>query len=144
MILLTAIVLGLVGSLHCAGMCGPLALALSMTGSSRASFVTGRIAYNLGRILTYCALGAAFGLLGQTIAFAGFQRWVSIIAGAAILIGLIVSTRFATSLPVARAVTRIKSGLGSLLRQRSLFATFALGSLNTSMPMAKRRSRCRP
>ena len=134
MILLTAIVLGLVGSLHCAGMCGPLALALPMTGTSRASFVTGRIAYNLGRILTYCMLGAVFGLLGQTIAFAGFQRWVSIIAGVAILIGLVLSTRFATSLPVARAVTRIKSGLGSLLRQRSIFATFALGSLNGLLP----------
>ena len=134
MILLTAIALGLVGSLHCAGMCGPLALALPVNSNSRASFVTGRIAYNLGRILTYCALGAAFGLLGQTIAFAGFQRWVSIIAGAAILIGLVLSTRFATSLPVARAVTRIKSGLGSLLRQRSFVATFALGSLNGLLP----------
>lgn len=134
MIWVTAIALGLVGSLHCAGMCGPLALALPMTGSSRTTFVAGRLAYNLGRILTYCALGAVFGLLGQTIAFAGFQRWISIIAGVAILAGLLLSTRFATSLPVARFVTRIKSGLGSLLRQRSLFATLALGSLNGLLP----------
>ena len=102
MILLTAIVLGLVGSLHCAGMCGPLALALPMTGNSRATFVLGRVAYNLGRIVTYCLLGAAFGLVGQTLAFAGFQRWVSIAAGSAILVGLFVSSRFAVSVPVAR------------------------------------------
>lgn len=134
MIFLTAIVLGLVGSLHCAGMCGPLALALPTTGNSRAGFVAGRVAYNLGRILTYCALGAAFGLVGQTLAFAGFQRWVSLAAGTAILLGLVLSTKFATSVPVARGVAWIKSGLGAMLRQRSFSATFALGTLNGLLP----------
>ena len=66
MIIWTAILLGLVGSLHCAGMCGPLALALPTTGNSRSSFVLGRLAYNSGRILTYCGLGAVFGLAGVT------------------------------------------------------------------------------
>lgn len=134
MILFTAIALGLVGSLHCAGMCGPLALALPATGNSRIGFVAGRIAYNLGRILTYCLLGTAFGLIGQTIAFAGFQRWVSIIAGVAILLGLLLSTRFATSFPVSQLVNRIKGGLGNLLRQRSFPAIFALGTLNGLLP----------
>jgi hypothetical protein len=134
MILLTAIVLGLVGSLHCAGMCGPLALALPMTGNSRATFVLGRVAYNLGRIVTYCLLGAAFGLVGQTLAFAGFQRWVSIAAGSAILVGLFVSSRFAVSVPVARAVAWVKSGLGALLRRRSVASVFSLGALNGLLP----------
>ena len=134
MILLTAIVLGLVGSLHCAGMCGPLALALPMTGNSRATFVLGRVAYNLGRIVTYCLLGAAFGLVGQTLAFAGFQRWVSIAAGSAILVGLFVSSRSTVSLPVARGVAWIKSGLGALLRRRSVASVFSLGALNGLLP----------
>jgi sulfite exporter TauE/SafE len=134
MILLTAIVLGLVGSLHCAGMCGPLALALPMTGNSRATFVLGRVAYNLGRIFTYCLLGAAFGLIGQTLAFAGFQRWVSIAAGSAILVGLFVSSRSTVSLPVARGVAWIKSGLGALLRRRSVASVFSLGALNGLLP----------
>lgn len=134
MIFVTAIALGLVGSLHCAGMCGPLALALPMTGNARTTFVLGRLAYNLGRILTYCALGAAFGLVGQTLALAGFQRWVSLAAGTAILLGLLLSTKFATSVPVARAVAWVKSGLGAMLRQRSLASTFALGTLNGLLP----------
>ena len=134
MILLTAIVLGLVGSLHCAGMCGPLALALPMTGNSRATFVLGRVAYNLGRIVTYCVLGAAFGLVGQTLAFAGFQRWVSIAAGSAILVGLLVSSRSTVSLPVARGVAWVKSGLGALLRRRSVASVFSLGVLNGLLP----------
>ena len=134
MILFTALILGAVGSLHCAGMCGPLALALPATGHSRATFLLGRAAYNLGRIVTYCLLGAAFGLVGQTLAFAGFQRWVSLAAGAAILVGLVVSSRFAVSVPVARAVAWIKSGLGALLRRRSVTSVFALGVLNGLLP----------
>jgi len=134
MILLTAIALGLVGSLHCAGMCGPLALALPMTGNARSSFILGRVAYNLGRIVTYCALGAVFGLVGQTLALAGFQRWISLTAGTAILVGLILSAKFATSVPVARAVAWIKSGLGAMLRQRSFASTFVLGTLNGLLP----------
>ena len=67
----TAFLLGLVGSLHCAGMCGPLALAMPATGGTQASFVLGRAAYNFGRIFTYCSLGALFGLAGRTLALAG-------------------------------------------------------------------------
>jgi hypothetical protein len=134
MILFTAILLGAVGSLHCAGMCGPLALALPVTGSSRATFVLGRVAYNLGRVVTYCLLGAAFGLVGQTLAFAGFQRWVSLAAGAAILLGLLVSSRFTVSVPVASTVAWVKSGLCALLRRRSLTSVFSLGVLNGLLP----------
>ncbi|MCD6049706.1 MAG: hypothetical protein K0Q55_1109, partial [Verrucomicrobia bacterium] len=89
----TAFILGLVGSLHCAGMCGPLALALPVAGKTRRAFVLGRVLYNLGRILTYCVIGAIFGLAGQSLALAGFQKWVSLGAGVAILLGLLASTR---------------------------------------------------
>ena len=87
----TAFLLGLVGSLHCAGMCGPLALALPATGSTTAAHVLGRIAYNAGRIATYCLLGILFGLVGYTLLLAGFQRWVSITLGVALLLGLVAS-----------------------------------------------------
>lgn len=134
MILFTAFILGAVGSLHCAGMCGPLALALPITGHSRAAFVLGRVAYNLGRVVTYCVLGAGFGFVGQTIAFAGFQRWVSLAAGSAILIGLLLSTRFTASLSVSRGVAWIKHSLSTLLHQRSFVSVFSLGLLNGLLP----------
>ena len=57
--LLTAFMLGLIGSLHCVGMCGAIALALPHHGRGWASFITGRVAYNLGRVATYSALGQA-------------------------------------------------------------------------------------
>ena len=63
----TAFLLGLVGSLHCAGMCGPLALALPAAGNTAPAYVLGRVAYNAGRIITYCLLGIVFGLVGYDL-----------------------------------------------------------------------------
>ncbi len=130
----TAFILGLVGSLHCAGMCGPLALALPATGHSRSSFVLSRLLYNLGRIFTYCVLGAIFGLVGQTLVLAGFQRWVSLTAGAVILIGLFASSRYTFGTPVVKSVSWVKSALGKLLQQRTPLALLSLGGLNGLLP----------
>lgn len=130
----TAFLLGLVGSLHCAGMCGPLALALPSGGTTRVSFVTGRLLYNAGRIATYTALGLLFGLVGRSLALAGMQRWLSVFAGVAILAGLFLSTRFATGAPVAKLVVLLKSVFAGLLRRRSLVSLFALGLINGLLP----------
>ncbi len=130
----TAFLLGLVGSAHCAGMCGPLALALPHWGRGQGSFYAGRLLYNFGRIVTYSAMGALFGLLGRGFALAGFQRWISLGLGAAILIGLIFSPHFANKVPVARAVTRLKSIFGDLLQRRGAAAMFGIGLLNGLLP----------
>lgn len=130
----TALLLGFVGSAHCAGMCGPLALALPAIGRSRAMFVLGRALYNAGRLVTYAAMGAVFGGLGKGLAMAGLQRSVSIAAGAAILASLLVSSRFALGLPATTAVGWLKSGLGKVLAMRSLGSVFLLGLLNGLLP----------
>jgi sulfite exporter TauE/SafE len=130
----TAFILGFVGSLHCAGMCGPLALALPVAGKTRSAFVLGRVLYNLGRVLTYCVIGAVFGLVGQSFALAGFQKWVSLIAGAAILIGLAASTRVGLGLPITKSVVWLKQSVGRLLQQRTFGALFLLGTLNGLLP----------
>jgi sulfite exporter TauE/SafE len=49
----TAIVLGLAGSLHCAGMCSPLAMAVT----ARKPFMLHKVVYNTGRVLIYGLLG---------------------------------------------------------------------------------------
>ena len=115
MMLWTAFLLGLAGSLHCAGMCGPLAMAVPVLGSSRGAIVTSRIVYNLGRITTYVLIGLLFGIVGQTIALAGFQRWISLFAGGLILLGLFVGGRVPAGRLLTRSVTRLK---GALVMQR--------------------------
>ena len=128
----TAFLLGFVGSAHCAGMCGPLALALP--GGKRGTFVVGRVLYNLGRIVTYMAMGAVFGLLGQGLALAGLQRWLSVVLGVIILAGLFSSRRFGGALPVTRAVQWLKAALGRQFQRRELASLFIVGMLNGLLP----------
>ena len=130
----SALLLGVAGSLHCAGMCGPLALALPTAGRTAAGFLAGRLTYHAGRILTYCLLGAVFGGVGQMLLLIGVQRWVSLALGGALLIGLGVSRRWETWLPVTRCVNPVKSRMATLLQQRSFVALGVLGLLNGLLP----------
>ena len=130
----TGLIIGLVGSLHCAGMCGPLALALPVTGHTTSALILGRVTYNFGRIATYGLLGGAIGLVGHTVALAGFQRWLSLIAGTAILLTLAASPRFALAKPAVATVVRLKAAFATLLQRRSLASLFLLGALNGLLP----------
>jgi sulfite exporter TauE/SafE len=130
----TALVLGLAGSLHCAGMCGPLALALPQAGNTAPGFVLGRIAYNLGRIVTYCLLGVVFGLVGWTLLLAGIQRWMCIALGLALLLSLVASRKLVRWNPITAIVGRLKTGMSGLLRRRSYASLAALGLLNGLLP----------
>jgi len=130
----TAFVLGLVGSSHCAGMCGPLAIALPGTARGWPSLLGGRVAYNLGRVVTYALLGAGFGIVGRTFALAGFQRWLSLIAGGAILFTALASSRYALGLPIVSAAGWLKAGFSKLIHRRTLASLLVLGMLNGLLP----------
>lgn len=132
--LLSAFVVGLVGSLHCAGMCGPLALALPHPGGGSTRFLTGRLAYNAGRLFTYVALGGLAGMVGQSLRFAGVQRWLSIALGVALLAGLLFARRMGSWFPVAAMVGGLKVRMAGLLRQPTLGAQAGLGMLNGLLP----------
>ena len=132
MTLWTALILGLFSSLHCAGMCGPLALALPNTSSSPIGFVTGRIAYNLGRILTYSLLGLFCGVAGKTISMAGFERGLSITLGLVLLIGLLASRKLVVS--SSQLIELLKSRMAALLRRRSFLSLSLFGLLNGLLP----------
>jgi sulfite exporter TauE/SafE len=84
-----AFLLGLVGSLHCVGMCGPLALALPVHHLSKARQIIAILLYNTGRIITYSCMGALLGVIGKGIFLAGMQQWFSILLGLALLLSLL-------------------------------------------------------
>lgn len=129
-----AFVIGLVGSLHCAGMCGPLALALPASGNSAAAYLAGRSAYNAGRIITYGCLGLVFGLAGRTFSLAGIQQWVSIVLGVMLIGGLFASRQLALWRPATLVVDSLKQSMAGLLRRRSVFSLGLLGLLNGLLP----------
>jgi len=90
----TALTIGLVGSLHCIGMCGPIAVALPLGKKGWGYRVFGGITYNIGRIISYAILGAVFGLLGQGIEMAGLQKWASILIGAVMVLSVLFPALF--------------------------------------------------
>lgn len=66
--ILTAWLLGFMGSLHCMGMCGGIVGALSLNTAKNHQTLNTHLAYHLGRILTYGLLGLLAGLLGLWLA----------------------------------------------------------------------------
>ena len=130
----TAFLLGLVGSLHCAGMCGPIALAIPSNANFSSRFLLSRVAYNFGRVATYCLLGALFGLIGKSFAVIGWQRWISLTAGVVILVALLISSRISLSARVAKPIGFLKTLLAKFLGKSSLTSTFSLGALNGFLP----------
>ncbi len=129
-----AIALGLLGSLHCAAMCGPLQIALPLPPHGVGRAVTGRLIYQLGRLLTYCLLGVVAGLAGKSIFLAGLQRWLSIALGLAVLAGFFLSKKLAVSAPVARLVFRLKTAMSAQLQRRTFRSLALLGALNGLLP----------
>ena len=129
-----AFLLGLVGSLHCAAMCGPLMVALPVTQGKVARFLTARVVYQLGRIATYCLMGIIAGLAGRSLMLAGFQQWISIGAGVAIILGFLVLKKRSASAPIHRLVTKLKSAMAIQLHRRTLGSNAMLGMLNGLLP----------
>lgn len=78
---MAAFTVGLLGNVHCLGMCGGIATAIGVSqGEHR---VVNVLLFNAGRVLTYCLLGGAIGVLGQ-----GFVQlapavgpWLRVLAG---------------------------------------------------------------
>lgn len=83
------IILGAFSSMHCIGMCGPLALALPVQHLAVWQQRMAAFMYNAGRIVTYSILGLLFGMAGRTIYMAGFQQWLSVISGIVIMVFII-------------------------------------------------------
>ncbi|WP_235964559.1 sulfite exporter TauE/SafE family protein [Pedobacter gandavensis] len=73
--------IGLLGSVHCIGMCGPLAFAVPSLKQGWVFLVLDKLLYQLGRIVSYCFLGLIIGLIGQQLWMAGLQQVISIFSG---------------------------------------------------------------
>ncbi len=137
-ILLSALVLGLMGSFHCAGMCGPIAIALPLHGNSIPQKIFGGTLYNLGRTLTYGLMGAIFGLLGQGVEMIGFQQKISVVMGAIMIISVIFPSLFRNQYNMEKSwfslVGKLKKSIGKLFSVRSFSSLFFIGLLNGLLP----------
>lgn len=110
-----AFTVGLLSALHCIGMCGGIASALSLqlpatVRRQRRAFTTFLLAYNGGRIASYALAGALAGGLGGGLSFyvdpAVGHRWLQWLAGLLLVaIGLHLSGWFPRLLVLERVGT---------------------------------------
>ena len=128
--------IGFMGSFHCIGMCGPLALSLPVNHLNAWHKNTAILLYNIGRAFTYGALGVAFGLIGQSFTFFKIQQWLSIIVGVLMLVFIIyslfghVNTNF-----INKLTNQVQFKLSHYLSNKnSSFAFFNIGLLNGLLP----------
>ena len=78
--MILALTIGLFGSLHCIGMCGPLTLL--MTRSSWSGFVL----YHFARLVTYMLIGLVFGWIGYSLQLFKIQQIATIVIGLLLIV----------------------------------------------------------
>ncbi len=136
--LLSAFILGLLGSFHCIGMCGPIAFVLPVDRTNKFKQGYQTLLYHFGRLLAYATIGLLFGLLGKGLYLAGFQQRLSIILGILmiiiVLIPLRVFNKYNFSKPLYGLVGKVKSKLGLYLKKKSSKAIFTIGFFNGFLP----------
>jgi uncharacterized protein len=136
--LIAGFIVGIGGSLHCAGMCGPLALALPAGQGTFRQYVVGRLLYNIGRTFTYVALGLIAGLAGRGIVLAGAQQAVTIGIGILLLLSLVIPRALNRLLPSftlpGRITATVMGSLSRLMKKSSMTALTLIGVLNGLLP----------
>lgn len=134
----SALILGFLGNFHCLGMCGPIALSLPIGTFSKPKKFFSIIVFNLGRIVSYAALGLIVGSLGVGIRYFGFLQAATVISGIALLcIGLytmLSKKRKGLEFSLGPVVVKIKQLFAAFFKKRSLDAFLILGILNGLLP----------
>ncbi|MGK7371003.1 MAG: sulfite exporter TauE/SafE family protein, partial [Candidatus Halalkalibacterium sp. M3_1C_030] len=100
--------------------------------------ILGRTLYNIGRVVTYAFLGAIFGLIGHSIALAGFQKGLSIALGVAIIGSVVIKSRFFNAIKNKLGTNsfydHLKKLIGAQFKKRGLSTLFTIGILNGLLP----------
>lgn len=136
--LFTALLFGLVSSLHCIGMCGPIATMLPVSRTNPALKTLQLLMYHAGRLSSYGFLGFIFGIIGKGLFIAGFQQKLSIVMGILMITITLIPERifmqYNFSKPIYKIISSVKSSLGKQLKKKSPISLYAIGVLNGFLP----------
>lgn len=133
-----AFFLGFLGSLHCLGMCGPIALLFPAGGNTKLTRVLSILTYHLGRIFTYTIIGFFAGLVGKSLSLFVSQQFIAVLSGLLILF-FAFSVHLKSPIPVMNAWfikfnNYIRNTFSQLLKQKSFGTLIAMGMLNGLLP----------
>lgn len=131
----TAFVAGLVTSIHCAGMCGPLACAVMPAARDRADPQAVATVYHLSRLAGYGVLGALAGGVGRLPLALLDDRIARFLPWLLVAFFVAVAVRFDQRLPRLPLLGRAYGWVAGRLRGRSrLSSAFALGAATPLLP----------
>jgi uncharacterized protein len=144
-LLLGVLVASLVGSIHCAAMCGGFVCVYAGVSTPRGlATLPAHLAYNGGRLLSYVALGVVAGTIGARVddlgRFAGLGRGAAVLAGTLMVVWAlgIIAAAIGVRVPGTLAPDWAKRRLGAALaamRHRPPVARAAVtGLLTTLLP----------
>ncbi|SEQ04945.1 sulfite exporter TauE/SafE family protein [Flavobacterium urocaniciphilum] len=136
--LYSALIFGFISSLHCIGMCGPIALMIPVDRNNVLQKWLQISTYQIGRVTAYTSLGLLFGMLGAGFFLAGFQQQLSIIVGVLmILVAIIPEKKLAQynfSKPIYHLISGVKTQLGLQFKKKSYKSLFLIGLFNGYLP----------
>lgn len=122
------------GSFHCIGMCGPIAIALPKTKN----LVLSRLLYNFGRVITYSLLGLLFGLLGARLEMFGLQQIISISLGVLIIVSVLTPAvyriKITNSLGLYKPIGMLKMYFSKMFKSHTNTSMLTIGILNGLLP----------
>lgn len=131
-------VIGILGSFHCLGMCGPIAIAIPHRSQNKWGVAGESIVYNFGRVVTYTVLGILLGFVGAPLRLAGFQEYVSIATGVLMLLFLIIPRKYYQGVNdirfIGKFVSKLKSKFQEFFKLKGILSLFILGILNGLLP----------
>lgn len=131
---------GVISSLHCSQMCGPIVLSYSLSGRGTPA---SHLLYNAGRLCTYMLLGAAAGAAGNAVGLlgrlAGYERTAALLAGALMIIAGVLMSGLLPKSGLVRiekiGVTGLfRKSLGRLFASQRASSRFALGLVMGFLP----------
>ncbi len=122
---------GLLGSVHCLGMCGPLAFSVPSAHAGSWRLLLDKTLYQVGRMISYSVLGLLVGLLGRQLWMAGFQRGISLFSGLFIA-AIALSQLFRVQLFTGFVTTPVSRLLNYALRRKA--GHLVIGMLNGLLP----------
>jgi len=86
LLIISAILLGFGGSLHCLGMCGPLVMSLPFQTIDTSKKHAATFLYVFAKALGYGLIGTVFGTIGKAFLMMNWQQTLSITAGVILLL----------------------------------------------------------
>lgn len=134
----TALALGLLGSFHCVGMCGPIAFMLPVDHTNSFKKVSQITIYHIGRLLAYCLIGLLFGLVGKSLYIFGLQQQLSIVIGVLMIVVVLLPHKtfnnYNFSKPIFKTISKLKNSLGKALQKKTNDTFLTIGFLNGFLP----------